>query len=454
MSANSVESSDLPLSPSSLERDARWHLTARIAESSVLARSNQLREILYFIVRQHLLHPNEPLRESEIAQKVLGRSANFNPVDDNIVRVQMAHLRKRLEQYFSDQGKKEQLVLSVARGSYRPVFSPRSSYVPVEVELHAMSVPAPADEVPSRNHEEITSPPRSARFWIVAGALVLLGLCIYFAARDTEARRQIEELQNALEPWHSQPALTIFWSGFFNSPHETDLVISDNSLLLNEQIIRESTSFTAYINHNFPSDQQKRSTSPDTRLAVSIIGAKELGSISEFKLAQKLLALSPKNEHVRFFGARQFPPSFLEQNNIILIGGMISNPWEGVFDDKLNFGQVTRFIDTGSTDIENRAPQGKEPKGYRTSDNVGYCGIAYLPQATRGTNILVIEGSGSEATEAAGDFLTSEQQMSALLRLFHAQSFPPFELLLKINQLRGTPLTATVEAFRVYPSTH
>jgi hypothetical protein len=109
---------------------------------------------------------------------------------------------------------------------------------------------------------------------------------------------------------------------------------------------------------------------------LDIIGAKQLGSISEFKLAQKILALDPRNEHVQFFGARQFPPAFLEQNNAILIGGMISNPWEGVFDDKLNFGQVTRFVSTGSTDVENRSPRQGEQKGYSTNDNVGYCDIA------------------------------------------------------------------------------
>jgi hypothetical protein len=187
---------------------------------------------------------------------------------------------------------------------------------------------------------------------------------------------------------------------------------------------------------------------------LDIIGAKQLGSISEFKLAQKILALDPRNEHVQFFGARQFPPAFLEQNNAILIGGMISNPWEGVFDDKLNFGQVTRFVSTGSTDVENRSPRQGEQKGYSTNDNVGYCDIAYLPQPNRGTSVLLIEGTGSEATEAAGDFLASEEQMANLLSRFHTKSFPPFEVLLKISQLRGTPLTATVEAYRVFPLSH
>ncbi len=93
---------------------------------------------------------------------------------------------------------------------------------------------------------------------------------------------------------------------FFSSPHETDLVISDKSLLLDEQITRESTTFTEYINHNFPSDLHKQKVSPDVRLTMDIIGAKELGSISEFKLAHKLLMLSLGNEHLRFSARASF----------------------------------------------------------------------------------------------------------------------------------------------------
>jgi hypothetical protein len=44
--------------------------------------------------------------------------------------------------------------------------------------------------------------------------------------------------------------------------------------------------------------------------------------------------------------------------------------------------------------------------------------------------------------------------MANLLSRFHTKSFPPFEVLLKISQLRGTPLTATVEAYRVFPLSH
>ena len=456
-----------PPMPSALERDPRWHLAARIAASPQLSRSDQLREILFYLIRQSLLHPDEPIRESEIAHKALGRPASFNPVDDNIVRVQVAHLRKRLLQYFNEKGQDEKLQVTIARGSYRPVFTPRPRFgaeeelplpaAPVaETELAAVQPAPPPADLPQPATETWQSITISRARWraLLAAAAVLLLAVFYFAFNDIRNIRRIASLQNALAPWQAQPALKTFWGAFFSSGHETDLVVSDNSLLLNEQITQFSPTYSAYINHDFPSEQQKNSFSPEMRKAINVIASKGLGSISEFKAVQKILDLSPHNGRLRLFGARQFPPAFLEQNNVILIGGLIANPWEGLYDDKLNFGQITRFVDTGSTWVENRHPQPGEPKSYSTDDNVGYCDIAFLPQTAHGTSVLIVEGTGSEATEAAGDFLNSEEQMSGLLRRFHTQSFPAFEVLLKINQLRGTPLTASIEAFRILPQMH
>ena len=64
------------------------------------------------------------------------------------------------------------------------------------------------------------------------------------------------------------------------------------------------------------------------------------------------------------------------------------------------------------------------------------------------------EGTGAEATEAAGNFLLSENQLSSFKRLLRAEKFPYFEVLLKVASVRGTPLTAAIEAYRSYPNLH
>jgi hypothetical protein len=77
--------------------------------------------------------------------------------------------------------------------------------------------------------------------------------------------------------------------------------------------------------------------------------------------------------------------------------------------------------------------------------------LPYLPNPSSGGEVLLMEGTSAEATEAAGDFLLSEDQLSNFRNNLHVTRFPYFEALLKISAVRGTPLTVTIEAYRTYP---
>jgi hypothetical protein len=77
--------------------------------------------------------------------------------------------------------------------------------------------------------------------------------------------------------------------------------------------------------------------------------------------------------------------------------------------------------------------------------------VAYLPNPDHDGKVLLLEGTSSEATEAAGDFLLSDK-FSAFHQMLHTTGLPYFEVLLKTSQVRGTPLTVTIEAYRTYPA--
>jgi hypothetical protein len=76
--------------------------------------------------------------------------------------------------------------------------------------------------------------------------------------------------------------------------------------------------------------------------------------------------------------------------------------------------------------------------------------VAFLPNSGNDGNVLIIEGTGSEATEAAGQFITSEEQLLKLQRLLHVNKLPYFEILLRTSNLNNTPLNSTIEAFRIH----
>ena len=183
-----------------------------------------------------------------------------------------------------------------------------------------------------------------------------------------------------------------------------------------------------------------------------LIASKNLGNTSEFKLAQRILALDPLNRKTHLYAARQYPPALVKQNNVILIGGRISNPWEELFEDRLNFIENNKFDGFGSTTVTNRAPAPGEQALYTSTDPIGYCVVAYLPNPGHDGHVLLLEGTSSEATEAAGDFLMSPEQFSAFRKMLKTPKLPYFEVLLKTSQVRGTPLAATIEAYRTYPN--
>jgi hypothetical protein len=118
----------------------------------------------------------------------------------------------------------------------------------------------------------------------------------------------------------------------------------------------------------------------------------------------------------------------------------------------MNF--VVRFDNDRSIEVLNRAPSAGEQPIYKQSGPAEYCVVAYMPNPSHNGVILIVEGSSAEATEAAGNFLLSEVQLSNFKRILRTNEFPFFEVLLKVSSVPGTPLAANIEAYRAYPNLH
>jgi hypothetical protein len=82
---------------------------------------------------------------------------------------------------------------------------------------------------------------------------------------------------------------------------------------------------------------------------------------------------------------------------------------------------------------------------------VGYSVIAYLPNPSRTGNAIVLAGTDSDATDAAAEFLASEEQLEKFRSALHVEKLPYFEVLLKTSRLSGTSFNSELLAYRVYP---
>src|SRR5687767_8793078 len=102
------------------------HLDSVLASPNI-AGSNVLSEFLRFIVNETLQGRGEDLKEYTIGVNALKRDAGFNPQTDSIVRIHAGRLRRALKEYYYEVGANDLIIISIPKGSYQPVFGPRTA---------------------------------------------------------------------------------------------------------------------------------------------------------------------------------------------------------------------------------------------------------------------------------------------------------------------------------------
>src|ERR1700741_1690819 len=99
----------------------------RIMKSHSLRGAESLSRLLQYCAKQSLEHPDELLKEYQIAREVYGRSADFDPQSDSCVRVQAKRLRLKLAEYYASEGAQDPVVVTIPKGSYHLIFENRRS---------------------------------------------------------------------------------------------------------------------------------------------------------------------------------------------------------------------------------------------------------------------------------------------------------------------------------------
>jgi hypothetical protein len=441
--------------------DVCWALLERIVASPQLRRATRLREFLLYVGQRSIKEGLEQIHEQEIGANVFGRAPDYDTSLDNIVRVNASELRKRIDDYFATDGAGETLEMEIPRGSYRPIFRPRAVSPDLDPRMEpGPQIPEPVDsaaaEATAKKALETTAPARSKR---EGGLLVVAALLIVALAagcwtlwRENHALRQSLD-SNAAQ---STPAINAFWSGFLSARPNTDIILADTSFALIEDITKRSIPLSEYLSRNYVNTIQTPMLSPDRRADLAMIIQRNNGSLGDFRAAQRVLALDPPGKNFHVYSARDYTPALVKQDNIILIGARKSNPWVDLFASGLTF---TAEYDTDRQRdfIKDKAPAAGEQPRYEAMplpSTGGYCVISYLPNPQQAGKVLILAGTDSAATEGAGDFLTSEDQLSRFEKVLHVTTLPYFELVLKTTNLNGTPIDAQIVAYRTYPGAH
>jgi len=429
-------------------------LLERVVNSRVLQRALRLRELLDYLGNRALKPHAGVVREQEIGAAVFGRNGDYDTSLDNIVRVNVSELRKRLAQYFLEEGASETIVMEIPRGGYVPVFYPRLPAAESKV-AESLVAQEPVSQTPAIHTaampEALKSTETQGIRTRVGRWAGVLGVALAFALVGCVALAwQNYRLRARIQPWKTEPVRAALWSEFFASGDDVDIVTADTSFALAQDMLGRSISLSDYLDYSYKGLSNDPVLSPDKRAALKLVLDRNNGSIGDFQAAERFMDLDAHSPAVKLAGARSYTPEGIKTHNVILIGGRESNPWVELYKGRLNFFLEYEPAKQRSY-IVNRKPTAGEKSVYEASEdrNRGYSVVAFLPNLSGNRYTLIISGSDSQATLAAGEFVTSSEGLAQIRQKMPKGPFPFFEVLLGSSRLVGTTLNTEILAYRV-----
>jgi tetratricopeptide (TPR) repeat protein len=149
----------------------------RLVASDLLRASPQLAAFLRFVVEATLRGDSDRIKGYTIAIEALGRSDDFDPQSDPIVRVEAARLRRAIERHYAGPGADDPVVIDLPRGTYVPTFRRRPCAVALpEVAVPEVSAPDVSPSETAAAAEAVPQAPASSRGRRLAFAVALLAV--------------------------------------------------------------------------------------------------------------------------------------------------------------------------------------------------------------------------------------------------------------------------------------
>jgi hypothetical protein len=420
-------------------------LVERVANSAVFQKSPRLREFLLYVADCTINERLEGVREQQIAENVFNRRPDYNPGQDNIVRVEARSLRKRLEAYFATEGKDEPVIISMPKGGYSICFENRPREFEVVVQAPVEIPDAPKTVAPIH-------PERSP--WLMVVLWATIAVLAGVVAVQWQSVRQGKAASR------SAPTPLLPFSALIEDTKDTYIVTSDSSLVLIQDLRRKQISLDDYITGRYLVDASSAASDPVRQDLIRTLLKRRYTNAAETGIAGRIIQRnSAASQRMFLRSGHGVQLSDLKKHNVILLGSPTSNPWARLFGEKLNF--QFEWDQSRRGEFRNRSPRAGEQAVYAMRSNPGesgeaYAVVAFVPNVNGDGHVLLIAGTTAEGTEAAGEFITDEARASAALRAIGIDPAGPpryFEILLVAKAIAGSASQSTILASRLISDT-
>jgi len=181
-------------------RDAVERQLGRMLASAAFRKCTQLSRFLRFAVDQALAGQNGASKECLIGMEIFGRPPDYDPGADPIVRVEARRLRRKLAEYYENDGREDSVRIDVPKGGYLPVFEMREE--PESARPSSIAVLPFVDRTPEGGLAALTdglTVRLIARLAACNGLRVVSSTSVFqFKNRAQDARKIGEELNAGL----------------------------------------------------------------------------------------------------------------------------------------------------------------------------------------------------------------------------------------------------------------
>jgi hypothetical protein len=414
----------------------------KILNSKYFVHAHKKRLFLSVICEFYLNGRAHELNEYVLAYDV----STYNPSADPIVRVVAHEIRKKLENYYQNEGASDTIRMELPAGSYQPVFNRR----PPQPLAAIGESTTPAES-------KTGAPP--GRRGLTVGEIVLslatlaLGVTVVVLALSNRALKQKAAASQ-------DPAVFgRVWEDFLKNPTPPVVVLS-NPLDLHlpnvhepENLHKDSVplppeTIAALWGKMITNPQtlvgESRHITPPPRLVIGNNSHTGLGeAIGLHYLTNFFRAV---DRDIVLKQSRTLSAEDLKNRNVIMLGGAWVNEWSGKFPDDED------FVYSINATIVNRNPQPEEAREYipkfdRRNGSLltDYALITVKHNLTAGNKVMVLSGIYSQGTEAAVEFMTDRNYLDQFnQRLRQSNVSGHYQALLKVGVENGIPTTKSI----------
>ncbi|HTS63928.1 MAG TPA: hypothetical protein VMH28_18020 [Candidatus Acidoferrales bacterium] len=351
----------------------------RILQSPEFRRAPKLQRFLELVCDYHFQNRSAEINEYVIATVAFGKGPDFEPGKDSLVRVQAREVRRRLREYYQNEGKSSRLTMDIPIGHYTPVFT--------QVE------DAAARAAPARRQPTL----RSA--WLVLAGTVLACAALLVAA-DHERRLLIRTAsaagRNAAPVSASVGGL---WNRFLDSDVATVLVVSNPEV------------------KGCADERSAAAGCPDEYTGMGEAVAIHLIT-SLFRPAKQTLIVKP---------SRIVTADDVKRYNLILVGGKSVNVWTRRLGADLSLAEPNMPPEY-QTVLDTKTGQVTKDRAI----------VALRKYPATGRWVLFLWGRHSQGTHAAAEASTDDRFLAQLK--WPGAPFPEsFHVLVSVNVNDGIP---------------